>query len=74
MSTTKHPPAGRVSRADIESKLREIRGEVDDVGEASKGYLVAAGAVMAFAVVAGAFLLGRRKGKRRATVVEVRRV
>ncbi|HVM55084.1 MAG TPA: hypothetical protein VM262_18000 [Acidimicrobiales bacterium] len=63
-----------ITRADIESKLREIRGEVEDVGNASKGYVLAAGIVALTAVVAGAYLLGRRKGRRRTTVVEVRRV
>jgi hypothetical protein len=64
----------KITRDDIESKLREIRGEVADVGSASKGYVLAAGVVALTAVVAGAYLLGRRKGKKRTTVVEVRRV
>jgi hypothetical protein len=64
----------RITRADIESKLREISGEVEDVGTASKTYLVAAGALALTAVVAGAYLFGRRKGRRRTTLVEVRRV
>jgi hypothetical protein len=63
-----------ITRADIESKLRQIRGEVEDVGNASKGYVVAAGVLALTAVVAGAYLLGRRRGKKRTTVVEVRRV
>ena len=64
----------KITRDDIESKLREIRGEVDEVGSASKSYVMA-GAVLALtAVVAGAYLLGRRRGKKRTTVVEVRRV
>lgn len=66
--------SGPITRDDIESKLREIRGEVEEVGSASKGYAVAAGAVVLAAVVAGAYLLGRRKGKKRNTVVEIRRV
>jgi hypothetical protein len=65
---------GRITRDDIEAKLREIRGEVDDVGSASKTYLVAVGALALTAVVAGAYILGRRKGRRRTTLVEVRRV
>jgi hypothetical protein len=65
---------GRITRDDIESKLREIRGEVEEVGNASKTYVVAAGALVLTAVVAGAYLLGRRKGKKRTTLVEVRRV
>jgi hypothetical protein len=64
----------RITRDDIESKLREIRGEVAEVGSASKGYVLAAGVVALTAVLAGAYLLGRRRGKKRTTFVEVRRV
>jgi hypothetical protein len=64
----------RITRDDIESKLRQIRGEVEEVGNASKGYVLAAGVLALTAVVAGAYLLGRRKGKKRSTIVEVRRV
>lgn len=63
-----------VSRNDIERKLREIRGEVDEIGEGSKNYVLIAGAVAAVAVVGFAYLLGKRKAKRKHTVVEVRRV
>lgn len=63
-----------ITRDDIESKLRQLRGEVDDVGNASKGYVLAAGAVLAVGLLAGAYLLGRRRGKKRTTLVEVRRV
>jgi hypothetical protein len=66
--------AGKITRADIESKLRELRGEVDEVGSASKGYVLAAGVVALTVIVGGAYLLGRRKGKKRATVVEIRRI
>jgi hypothetical protein len=65
---------GRVSRDDIEAKLREIRGEVDAVGESSRAVAIAAGAAVAVAVIAVAYVLGKRKGKRKTTVVEVRRV
>ena len=70
-ATEKQEP---VTRDDIESKLRQLRGEVTDVGNASKGYVIAAGVVLAAGLLAGAYLLGRRKGKRRTTVVEIRRV
>ena len=65
---------GRITRDDIESKLRELRGQAEDVGNASKGYAVAAGVAVLTLVVGGAYLLGRRKGKKRATIVEIRRV
>ena len=63
-----------VSRDDIEAKLREIRGDVDTVGENAKQYALIAGAVVAVAIVGLAFTLGKRKGKKKRTVVEVRRV
>jgi len=64
----------KLSRDDIEAKLREIRGEVDNAATAAKPALMAAAAVAVVAVVGVAYLLGRRKGKKRSTVVEIRRV
>lgn len=72
--STKDATTDEVTRDDIERKLREIRGEVDQVGDASRSYVIAAGAVAAVALVAIAFVWGKRKGKRKTTVVEVRRV
>jgi hypothetical protein len=63
-----------VTRDDIEAKLREIRGDIDTVGDNAKQYALVAGAVVAVAVVALAFTLGKRKGRKKRTVVEVRRV
>ena len=74
MALTEATANRRITRDDIESKLREIRGEAEEVGSASKGYVLAAGAVALAAVVAGAYLFGRRRGKKRSTVVEIRRV
>jgi cytochrome c-type biogenesis protein CcmH/NrfG len=65
---------GTVTRDDIEAKLRQLRGEVDSVGERAKGGAVVAGAVAAVAILATVYLLGRRKGRKRTTVVEIRRV
>jgi hypothetical protein len=63
-----------ITRGDLESKLRELQGEVDETKESALSTAIAVGAVIAVGVVAVAFLLGRRKGKRRATIVEVRRI
>jgi hypothetical protein len=65
---------GRIDRDDIEAKLREIRGEVDAVGESSRTVALAAGAAVAVTVIALVYVLGKRKGKKKTTVVEVRRV
>lgn len=64
----------RIGRDDIEAKLREIRGEVDSAAQAAKPAMLAVAAVAVVAVVGVAYLLGRRKGKKRSTVVEIVRV
>jgi hypothetical protein len=63
-----------ITRGDLESKLRELQGEVHDTTESAKTTLVTVGAVVAVGVIAIAFLAGRRRGKKRTTVVEVRRI
>ncbi len=65
---------GRITRADIEGKLRDMRGEVQETAEAAKAPIMAIAAGVAAVVVIGAFLLGKRRGRRRSTVVEIRRV
>lgn len=63
-----------VTRADIESKLREIKEDVDTTTGAAKPYVAVAVTVAAVVVVGLAYILGRRKGTKTSTVVEVRRV
>ncbi|HSH60566.1 MAG TPA: hypothetical protein VK988_13200 [Acidimicrobiales bacterium] len=65
---------GPITRADIESKLREIKDDVETTTGAAKPYLAAAVTVAAVVVVGLAYVLGRRKGTKTSTVVEVRRV
>ncbi len=67
-------PHDGVSRDDIEAKLREIKGEVADTAESAKGMVIAAGAAVAVVVVIGIFLFGKRRGKKKTTIVEVRRL
>ena len=65
---------GRITRADIEGKLRDMRGDVEQTAEAAKAPIMAIGAGVAAAIVIAAFLLGKRRGRRKSTVVEIRRV
>ena len=65
---------GRITRADIEGKLRDMRGEVQETAEAAKAPIMAIAAGVASVIVIGAFLLGKRRGRRKSTVVEIRRV
>jgi hypothetical protein len=63
-----------ITRDDIEAKLREIQGTTEAGADAARGAGVAAvvgGLLLAILV---AYLLGRRKGRKRRTVVEIRRV
>jgi len=68
---TVHRP---IERRDIEAKIRELHGGVEDTAQAASSKLVTVGAVVVVGVVAVAFLLGRRKGRKRTTIVEVRRI
>ena len=67
-------PDRKITKGDIESKLRELQGEVSERAEATRvpAFAVAVG-VVAIAIAA-AYVLGRRKGRRRQTVLEIRRI
>jgi len=65
---------GEITRADIETKLRQIRGDVDEVGQSARSVGLVVGAVAVVAVVAGVYLFGRRRGRKEKTVVEIRRI
>lgn len=67
------PTTDRVTRQQIEDRLRQIRGDVDTAGEAAKGAGTMVAGAAAVAVVVLAYVFGRRRGKRSSTVVEVRR-
>lgn len=71
MSATAERP---VTRDDLERKLRELKGEVSETAQSATTTLVAVGAAAVMGVVAVAYLLGRRRGRIRSTVVEVRRI
>ncbi len=64
----------RITRGDIEAKLREMRGDVEQTAEAAKVPILAIAGGVAAAVVVVTFLLGKRRGRRKSTVVEIRRV
>ncbi len=63
-----------VTRHAIEAKLREIRGEIDTSATAAKPTAILVGAAVAIAVVGLAYAMGRRRGRKKTTLVEVRRV
>jgi hypothetical protein len=68
------PPRPTISRDDIEAKFRELQGEVEVIGEEARSYGITAAIVVGVAIVGLAFVLGRRRGRRNRTIVEVRRI
>ncbi|MDP1805452.1 MAG: hypothetical protein Q8K72_09825 [Acidimicrobiales bacterium] len=64
----------RITRDDIEAKFRSVQGEVEEQKASAVSTAVTIGAVVVVGVIAVAFLFGRRKGKQRTTIVEVRRI
>ena len=63
----------RITRQDLEAELRVTAGETDGSIGDRRASLVLAAAVAVTVVGAVAYLVGRRAGHHRSTVVEVRR-
>ncbi|HRW39634.1 MAG: hypothetical protein KDB04_05635 [Acidimicrobiales bacterium] len=66
-------PKQKITRDDLEAKFRELTGDVDQKAEEAKETAIAVGAVVAAAVLLGVFLFGRSRGRKKTTIVEVRR-
>ena len=69
-----YTPPEKITRDDIEAKLRELRGEVDERVEQTKSTAVTIAVGVAVATVVIAFWLGSRRGRKRQTVLEIRRL
>ena len=75
--STSPPPVGNrpVTRADIEAKLPRSSGVTDETTEVAEGAAktgLVIGGVSSSSCVA--FLLGRRRGHKKSTIVEIRRI
>lgn len=66
--------AGPITRDDIEAKLREVYSGAHDQVASTKTTLVSVAAVIGALLVLIVFLLGIRGGKKRTTIVEIKRV
>lgn len=65
----------RVSLGQIQDRLRSLQGNAEKAVRSAAGPGAAVGAAGGLvALVALAFLLGRRRGRKRATVLEIRRI
>jgi hypothetical protein len=73
-SKTPEKPRAPITRADIEAKFGELRGEVDDRAQAAKVPAIAVAVGVVVLTVVTAYWFGKRKGKKRQMVLEIRRV
>jgi len=65
---------GKITRDDLEAKLRELKDDVDETTESAKSYAAAAAVAVGILVFAVAFAAGKKRGRRKSTVVEIRRI
>ncbi len=67
-------PTKKISRDDLEAKFRDVKGDVDQrafaAKETAKPFLIGAGVLVLLVV----YLIGKRVGKTKSTVVEIRRI
>jgi hypothetical protein len=68
------PPDKKITRDDIEAKLRELQGEVTERTEAAKIPAIAVAIGVVVVTIAMAYVFGRRRGKSRQTILEIRRI
>ena len=76
MSVTESSPATiqtDISRRDLEAKFREVRQQVDSATESATTIAIAVGALVAVAAFGVAFWMGKRRGRKATTVVEIKR-
>ena len=63
----------KITRDDIEAKLRELTSDVNEQADAARSKVVTGGIIVLIITVILVFLLGRRAGREGTTIVEVRR-
>ena len=68
------PPEQKITRDQIEAKIRDMTGGVTDEVEGVKSQALTVGLAVAVATVAIVYLIGRRRGRRNSAIVEIRRI
>ena len=64
----------RITRDDLEAKFRELDTETSSTVEQARSFLVVGAAVAAVGVLAVVYVFGRRRGRKKTTVVEIKRI
>ncbi|MFV0525409.1 MAG: hypothetical protein ACK5RL_13035 [Acidimicrobiales bacterium] len=63
-----------ITPSDIESQFRRLQHDAEDAAGDTRKKLIVVAAVAGALTLGLIFLLGQRSGKRKATVVEIRRI
>jgi hypothetical protein len=63
-----------ITRDDIEAKLQSLKGDVDQRADDAKSKIIVGGAIGAVVLLLLMYMLGKRVGTKKSTVVEIRRV
>lgn len=66
--------ADKITREDLEAKFRELQADVEETSEQARSYVLAAAAAAGVVLFLIAFSAGRKRGKKKSTVVEIRRI
>jgi hypothetical protein len=64
----------KITRDDLEAGIRKLQGDAKDRVDDKKKTLVTIGGIAAVVLVLLVFMLGKRSGKKKTTLVEIRRV
>ncbi len=71
---SKSIPTAKIAPADIEAKFRDLQDQVERVADDSKKKVVLGGLIGAAVLLLIIYLMGQRAGKRRRTVLQIRRL
>ena len=64
----------KITPQDLENKLKALQGDVQEKVDDKKSTIATAAAAGGVVLLMIFFLLGKRSGKKRSTVVEIRRI
>ena len=64
----------RITPQDLELKFRQVKGGVEDRAKAAKETLMPVAIAAGFVLLFLAYVIGKRVGKKKSTVVEIRRI
>ena len=71
---SKPEPVSKITPEDLEGKLRAFQGDVQAKVDDKKNMLIAVGAGGVTVLLILFFLLGKRSGKKKTTLVEIKRI